>query len=388
VSRGTCLACVEVVLVVTMSVFTQRTMGGFSLQDSSADPRPPLILTLAKEYSRTSFEAISPDKLSIVLWEVKSPLIFRRRGDSTLQWVDVKSGTLLSTAVVEAIDWVAFSPSRSNLIYKSGPIDGAIDEHYSIYVWNLKENVRKNCLSGTQADVMNRVIPINETEMIGLQTQGRGEPSGALLNLSIPDCRLLFKAQSDPLGRERLSHKEFAGSPDQRLVAHSLNPPYASSTTLLLRRTEDLGVVHRLNAPKGFMYEHLAFSPDSKRLLAVIANGPIGMLQFRTKILVYSVEAGELIRELDIDARRGVVMSPDQKWIATGWEEARGGREYAMVSIYDFETGKELARAELTSWRPRERKLDALYNLEFAVGGEYLVAGSEQLTRVWKISKK
>ena len=59
-----------------------------------------------------------------------------------------------------------------------------------------------------------------------------------------------------------------------------------------------------------------------------------------------------------------------------------------MVSIYDYEAGKELARTELTSWRPRDRGADRLLALEFAGAGKYLLAATGEVTRLWEVSMK
>src|SRR5437773_2159491 len=81
-----------------------------------------LQMQFIREYPHTVLRALSPDQQSMIVWETKSPIMLQRRGDSTLQWIEIASGKLLAKTTVADNRFAAFLPGGDRIIYRTEPV--------------------------------------------------------------------------------------------------------------------------------------------------------------------------------------------------------------------------------------------------------------------------
>ena len=346
----------------------------------------PLQMQFIREYQHTVLRALSPDRRSMIVWETKSPIMLQRRGDSTLQWIEIASGKLLAKTTVEDNHFAAFLPGGDKVIYRTEPVMSL--DKTTLEIWDLERNVTQQCLAGSEAHFLTQVAPISDTRFIGRRDYGGDKPENVLVVRSVPDCELFRDAALDPHRHRRGTPFPITVSPDKHWLAYPLlsQPP---STVFVFRRTEDLGIEHEVDVPMAFFPMFVRFTPDSKTLVAVLERLPSAKQpESLFKLTFYDVKSGNAIRDLNVNAQDALAISPDGRVIAAGWHQIRGRRSYLIISLHDLQTGEELARVEHSSAPRATFEGLGLSTLEFAANGEYLVSGSSESTRVWKITNQ
>lgn len=104
---------------------------------------------------------------------------------------------------------------------------------------------------------------------------------------------------------------------------------------------------------------------------------------------MYNAATGERVKEVNtIDARDDIAISPDGRWLAAGQMRYKntfwGERKQAVVTVYDFDTGEQVAVAE-HPWMRERASFGHITEIEFSSDGRFLVTCSTRQTRVWRV---
>jgi RNA polymerase sigma factor (sigma-70 family) len=172
------------------------------------------------------------------------------------------------------------------------------------------------------------------------------EPALAVRNLRFADQgrRLIVSADRviawDPAtGRELRQFPDVSSargwrqlSPDERLIAVVTDDDGAVQ---VLDATTGRGL-HTFRSEKPFIFFALAFTPDSRRL---IASGHDNV------VTVFDLADGRVLHRLTGHAGfvDQLVASPDGRWLATASADASARGDYA-IRLWDFATGREVKR--------------------------------------------
>jgi hypothetical protein len=363
--------------------------GRFSFGHAQGGRQLPIDMNAVIEVPAASLKAVSPDRRGFIVDPRETSTLGLVSRDK-LQWRDVlKTAALGEVDVQFPVNWASYFPDGRRVVYKSAEVS----ERSYIDVLDLASRKTEQCASGLNAHRIINAVPISATEMVAVVADpgGSGDAlSSSVARLSATDCRVVAFAMGEPPHGET-----WVVSPDRRLVSYVVQIGRGRERRwgLVLQRTRDLTVAHRFEVPLPEAFVLSRFSEDSKQVAALISYGLLRWMEY--KLRFYSVESGELLRELTITdpssaplaggPTRTLALSPDGHTVAIGWLDDRkeSKRQYALISLYDTATGEEVGRKELAS----ASRLDPRhFVLQFAGDGEYLIS-SFQLkdVRVWKL---
>jgi hypothetical protein len=152
------------------------------------------------------------------------------------------------------------------------------------------------------------------------------------------------------------------------------------------RRTRDLELLWRRPIPVGQNVARAYLAAGGGTVAAAIRGTRSEAIDSSARVLVLDAASGERLTELPLDGSRGLVVSPDDRWLAiTAAERAEKGALAAFVNIYDVRSGLKLATLEhgRTPRGSRQFLLSGC-SVECTSDGKYVVTSGIS-TKVWKL---
>jgi hypothetical protein len=219
------------------------------------------------------------------------------------------------------------------------------------------------------------------------------------VKLSLPDCSVLETTKLDP-DNDSLRLHRWTMSPKNNAFAYIVTSwtEAHGSYQICVRDASTLKQVARMSLPTESRRPQLAYTPAGDQIVARAS------LRFRRedadlvgadRIFVFDARSGKQQRFFDTKRdESGLAVSPDGLLLATArkQEERRKGRRYVrrIISVYDFESGEEIAIGEFP-WRrasenaPMSGMKTIVRGIWFTPDGKQLIAATSAATRIWDI---
>jgi hypothetical protein len=305
---------------------------------------------------------------------------------SRLVLLTIPGGKELASVPVGFLPRVRYFPDESRIIF-SHELNGSFQGRIAAF-----GGEDTTCLEGRPAVEIRGITPISEQEVIGLRESRRVH---TFVRLKSSDCSIVEESPADPAAPGSMFRGDFFSQPavslNREVAGYFVGLPKSGPKVLILRRLSDAVIFQRIEAPEDWLFWGLRFTPDSRLALvdAYRRDRSPGEPDARHRVLVYDVSSGRLVRTLDIDARDGLAVSPDGRLLAAGSssrESTRFGdtRVKAVAVLYDFESGRELSRAEHSWFKTSPGMRGTLTGLEFSGDDQYLITSTQDV-RVWRI---
>jgi WD40 repeat protein len=370
-------------------------------------------LKLTVEYKKNILQDTSAEGRLLLFYQTSTPTrsytipLYSRRGranqpltsDDVLRVVERENGREVGRIKVEFFPESAqFIPGTQQVFYKEPASDKG---KYLFKVWSFSTGEAKAC---SDADVTNfryaRVVDTRHVFGAVLQENG-GESLG---KLALPDCRQTVIGSADPADSKNRIRSQPILSTAKNHLAYVLGGTLEEA---LVRDALTLNVVKRIRSPSGLFLGDTIYTPDGKYLLIVASNAlNIDKPETKRYLLFFDTASYKIVRQLDITKWRlpdlgdraigssqigtAMTVSPDGRLLAVGntKEEGRAssGTERGQVTLYDLETGGEVATASHPSVKQQRNDPFAakITRLAFTADGKYLLSSTYD-TRVWQI---
>lgn len=358
---------------------------------------------LVKEFKNSLAEQLSPDGNLLLLFHTDKPTrIFgtipldgsppivppHEHHDDYLQLVELATGRELRRVPVEFFpDDVQFLPASPQVFYTE--LQERRKECFRF--WNATDGSVRT-VGCEEKPVWKHIVVLHDDVAIGA-FGAENKPWGVLAKLDLRTGARQRLDYFDPLHPNQGRMGEgFALSPGKKHLAYRF---LGSHSSIIVRRTDTMQIENRIPLPAPKIRDEVFYSPDGKYLLAFADVGE------RLTFYLYDTSTYDLTKQLTLALPKpksslfsrgslsfvasAVAISPDAGMIAIGW--TRDERQ-AMVSLFDFETGEELAEVSHPAISPQRKDPFAakLEKILFSPDSNYLISGSRD-TRIWKLSK-
>ncbi|MEZ5402424.1 MAG: hypothetical protein R2729_22305 [Bryobacteraceae bacterium] len=255
-------------------------------------------------------------------------------------------------------------------------------------VWAKREARVKVLPEGESKVGLTYLRPLDESSALGMSR-------GRIVKVRLPSMEVALESRV-PVAANAAKVGSVVLSKARDTLAYVVEE--GERSMLVLRRTSDLTVLAEIEPPMGLSFSMLphavAISPDGVRVVVdayVTKTGPVLQPDSVHELVIADGLGGRIERQLAIDGRNALALSPDGSLLVAGRtirDTARSG-SYASAGIYDLRSGAELARVRHAAvTEPRDNPFAADFSgVAFDPNGRYLVT-STQHTRVWRIYRE
>jgi len=224
--------------------------------------------------------------------------------------------------------------------------------------------------------------------LLGFETEPHPYQITALIRATLQDysetARVPY-ALSEKRGPGNLDTGPFL-APNLKTVA------YGVSNTLVVRRTEDLGLVwSRPVEPEFIGVRSISFTPDGGLLAAAVIDTTAVEFQRKYYVGVFRGDNRVPVARLAVNGSQGIAISPDGDLLAVGRRLPKGRDIQLAVQVYRVSTGRMLATVLHDQVPPgRFQDLVASFDqkgVQFTPDGRRLVTSGNNQVRIWDVPR-
>ena len=323
-------------------------------------------LLLIEKYKKRALRSVSPSGRFLALWNVVNPVTVYRipllsggprtrspaRGNS-LSVVERSSGRELDRIPVSGLSEALFLGSETSVLYRARERDEG--SHRVRSIWTIGKTKSEQICPDQPLWHGFGSLRVLEGDLVVGHSSLRVNWA-TVIKGSIADCSILMMDTPDPNSPKREGGiLDFSVAQDERSFAYIFSTWDGTRRTvdIWVRNVSDFKVRTHIEHQVGWRYHHLALSPDGALLVvdAYLRGDPPKNPEAQHRAFIYDVESGRVIRIVDADAREGVTVSPNGKYLAVGTTETkmikeriRSGR--ARVLLFDLQTGIRIGWGE------------------------------------------
>lgn len=391
-------------MIAGSALFGQNVAGqngsGTTLQPS---PTTTPGMTLAKEWNDAYLLAVSPAGDNLCLYFTKQPLTtFTQRPERWTYGAEPPEKETFAVFEIGAWKTTYSTHLRARPAHSSFFSDGK-----SIYVetnsfaprFRNGQRTLIDLQSGKKIDETDysrapgegyvRYCALNKRMLLGVGIEQNPSRAVFLARAALPTYQELARVPYpvEPMVRDEEAKRTWG---DRTIVSADRSAiVYTVGRTIVLRRSEDLGIVWtRQIEPSMFAFGYLAISANGSRAaVAILDLVNVDSQQARTHLAVYDGVSAEPLATLSVDQWDRFAISPNGTLVARGSKRRKGRDVELSVEIYNLISGQLLASGLHDTVPPgTHQDLTAIVDgIEFTSDGRYLVSSGNNRVKVWQL---
>jgi len=356
-------------------------------------------MTLAKEWNSAYLWAVSPGGDLLCLYSSKDPLTtFTFRGEQRTSERESPAQEVL--AIVETTSWksvftnhlrarpsiVSFFADNQTVYLETVVLPPDFRTGERVLIDLRAGKIEERSYTRAPDEQYTRYYALNGRALLGIEADPNPSRAIALIRASLPDYKVMARAayamESVTPGDSATNNWGAVVSADRKVIASRLGH------TIVLRRTEDLGVIWtRQIEPEFFGVWRLAITPNGTRITAAVLDFIEKDRASNDYVSVYDGKSGKSLAKLPVSGKEGLAISPDGRLLAIAKKLAKNKDIQLFIEVYEATTGRHVTNCLHDTVRPGKYQnlVASIDGIEFTADGKYLMTSGNNTVKAWQV---